>query len=297
MSQGQDWDRYWAGRGKAGEAFAGEGVERHPALEAHWTKTIAEAPQGAVLDIAAGAGSVAKLAAGAGRATTATDISTEAMGALRASHPAIDCTTASADALPFEAGRFALVTSQFGIEYAPEPAFAEAVRVLEPGGVFSFLIHHQGGVIEKEVRGHRASAEALLASGLFEAARSFVHALSRGSFASEKAAYDRAEREAAESQSPVAAYTIQGFRQLASRHANYAPSDITGWLDGMKAEAEAYLGRMQSMEAAARSADDLGRIAALLEEAGAEKVESAPFHLDAAEGPAAWQVRGLARPQ
>lgn len=49
----------------------------------------------------------------------------------------------SAESLPFEDNRFALVVSQYGIEYADlSLAIPEALRVLAPGGRIRFLVHH-----------------------------------------------------------------------------------------------------------------------------------------------------------
>jgi len=49
----------------------------------------------------------------------------------------------SAESLPFADDRFALVVSQYGIEYADlSLAIPEALRVLAPGGRIRFLMHH-----------------------------------------------------------------------------------------------------------------------------------------------------------
>lgn len=49
----------------------------------------------------------------------------------------------SAESLPFADDRFALVVSQYGIEYADlSRAVPEALRVLAPGGRVRFLVHH-----------------------------------------------------------------------------------------------------------------------------------------------------------
>ena len=295
MTTAQDWDRYWSGRGQAGEAFLGEGVERHPVLEEHWRALIEAAPVGPVLDIAAGAGSVAKQAAALGRKTSAADISPQAMDVLASAVPEITCATASAEQLPFGDGAFGLVCSQFGIEYAPDEAFAEALRVLQAGGQFAFVIHIEGGAIEMEVRSHRRSAERLLDAGLFEAATNLGKAVYTGSFSAEKAAYDAAEAMALQSGSPIAAHTAQGFRQLANRFQAYAPQDIEGWLAGMRAEAEAYLGRMRSMEAAAKSEAEIKAIADVMRGAGAKDVVVGHLHLAAGEKPAAWRLEGRKR--
>lgn len=48
-----------------------------------------------------------------------------------------------AQQLPFEADRFDLCMSQYGIEYVGQPAMTEARRVLRPGAWFAAVLHHR----------------------------------------------------------------------------------------------------------------------------------------------------------
>jgi SAM-dependent methyltransferase len=93
-----------------------------------------------VLDVAAGDGNVAVAAAGTGARVTATDFAPGLVAAGRARSEALGLDVrwqeADAEALPFADGAFDVVTSAFGLMFAPRPevAIAEAFRVTRPGG-------------------------------------------------------------------------------------------------------------------------------------------------------------------
>jgi SAM-dependent methyltransferase len=93
-----------------------------------------------VLDVAAGDGNVAVAAAGTGARVTATDFAPSLVDAGRARTAALGLDVrweeADAEALPFADGAFDVVTSAFGLMFAPRPevAIAEAFRVTRPGG-------------------------------------------------------------------------------------------------------------------------------------------------------------------
>ena len=107
----------------------------------------AEAPA-AVLETAAGSGVVARAAVprlpdGAGY--TATDLNQPMLDRARAVQPPggrIDWHQADALALPFADHNFDAVLCQFGVMFFPDrvKAYAEALRVLRPGGVFLFNV-------------------------------------------------------------------------------------------------------------------------------------------------------------
>jgi SAM-dependent methyltransferase len=69
---------------------------------------------------------------------TATDLNAAMVEGGRAREPRATWRQADAMKLPFEAGEFDLVVCQFGIMFFPDrpAAFAEARRVLAPGGAF-----------------------------------------------------------------------------------------------------------------------------------------------------------------
>jgi SAM-dependent methyltransferase len=94
-----------------------------------------------VLDVAAGDGNVAVAAARTGARVTATDFAPSLLTAGRARTQALGLEVrwqeADAEALPFADETFDIVTSAFGLMFAPRPdvAIAEAFRVTRPGGV------------------------------------------------------------------------------------------------------------------------------------------------------------------
>ena len=93
-----------------------------------------------VLDVAAGTGNVAIRAAEAGAAVVASDLTPEHFEAGRAEARRrgveLDWVEADAEALPFADEAFDVVTSSFGVMFAPDHRAAadELVRVCRPGG-------------------------------------------------------------------------------------------------------------------------------------------------------------------
>jgi ubiquinone/menaquinone biosynthesis C-methylase UbiE len=78
--------------------------------------------------------------------------------------------------LPFDDESFDAVTSQFGIEYAPQDAaIVEAARVLKHGGQLQFLLHCDDSEIVQPARRRRAEMTALLAEdSVLPCLRSFI---------------------------------------------------------------------------------------------------------------------------
>lgn len=97
-----------------------------------------------LLDVACGTGVAAVTAARAGATVTGLDLTAllleKARENARIAGLTIDWHEGDAEALPFDAGAFDVVLSQFGHMFAPRPAVAvsEMLRVLKPGGVLAF---------------------------------------------------------------------------------------------------------------------------------------------------------------
>jgi SAM-dependent methyltransferase len=97
-----------------------------------------------VLDVACGTGVVAITAARHGAHVTGLDLTPELLSVARdnaqIAQVAVDWHEGDVESLPFDAGRFDVVVSQFGHMFAPRPdvAVTEMLRVLRPGGTLAF---------------------------------------------------------------------------------------------------------------------------------------------------------------
>ena len=89
-----------------------------------------------ILDLAAGTGSSSVPLAAAGAKVIPADFSDGMLASGRARHPELPFTKADALNLPFEAGRFDLVTISFGLRNTVDfdKALAQMLRVTKPGG-------------------------------------------------------------------------------------------------------------------------------------------------------------------
>jgi 2-polyprenyl-6-hydroxyphenyl methylase/3-demethylubiquinone-9 3-methyltransferase len=132
----------------------------YPAVAEH----IADAPPAAVLeavdvvgrrllDVATGSGNLAIEAAAAGATVTGLDLVDELLDVARDRAEerglAIEWVEGDAEALPFPDDRFDVVTSIFGVQFAPrsEVVASELVRVCRPGGTIVLVNWTPGGLI------------------------------------------------------------------------------------------------------------------------------------------------------
>lgn len=98
-----------------------------------------------VLDVAAGSGNTAIQAAQAGAAVVASDATSANFGAGQREADelgvALEWVEADAQRLPFDDDAFDVVTSSFGVMFAPDhrAAAAELIRVCKPGGTIGLL--------------------------------------------------------------------------------------------------------------------------------------------------------------
>jgi len=100
------------------------------------------APGLRLLDVACGPGYVATAALARGAVPVGIDFSARMVARARARHPAIEFIEGDAERLPFEVSAFDAVVTNFGVPHLARPgnAFAEARRVLRPGGRFGFTV-------------------------------------------------------------------------------------------------------------------------------------------------------------
>lgn len=145
-------------------AFTSESVpdeyERRlvPAVFEPWAEVLLDAvrvaPGSRVLDIASGTGAMARAAArraGSEGRVVASDLSKPMLARAAATEvrngaAPIEYVEASAEALPFEDGRFDVVLCQQGLQFIPARAVAvgEMRRVLRPGGVAGIAVWASG---------------------------------------------------------------------------------------------------------------------------------------------------------
>ena len=95
-----------------------------------------------VLEIGSGPGHVAHLLAESGAIVTGVDFSAEMVAVARRQFPGITFQEADAEQLPFEAGTFDAVVSNFVVHHLARPTvvFQEVCRVLKRGGRFAFVV-------------------------------------------------------------------------------------------------------------------------------------------------------------
>lgn len=193
----QIWSEYWASG--ALHSCAGSYAGNYAgAIAAFWRRVFAALPPGAtVLDLCCGNAPLSRLLLderpsflSEGGRIDAVDAAAIAPGwiatlpeaeRLRIGvHAGVD-----ARQLPFDANRFDLCMSQYGIEYVGQPAMIEARRVLRPGACFAAVLHHREALpvrIAREEIGHLgwlSQPEGLLAltrEMLEPMARSSTHA-------------------------------------------------------------------------------------------------------------------------
>lgn len=111
---------------------------------------VAELPPAPVADVGCGPGRVAALLSRLGVDVVGIDVSTAMLAAARSAHPQIPFEEGRLDRLPFVDGSLSGVVCWYSIIYTPpqhlDRAFAEASRVLRPGG--QVLLAFQAGAGE-----------------------------------------------------------------------------------------------------------------------------------------------------
>jgi ubiquinone/menaquinone biosynthesis C-methylase UbiE len=148
------WSLYWQG-GNIDSCIASASVDDRALVSAGWQDLARSLPAGAaVLDLATGNGAVPRdlLTVNPSLAITGVDLAEIAPDNLLVSEPTLASVTFRGGVdicqLPFEDASFDVVTSQFGLEYAPlAAAIDEASRILRPGGRLQLLLHHSGSAV------------------------------------------------------------------------------------------------------------------------------------------------------
>ena len=144
----------------------------------------------------------------------------------------------AAEKLPFAAGEFDVVVSQYGLEYAQlDKALAEVERVLSPGGRLVWLAHCENSEVVLQNRDQGAEVNYLLAPrGPIEAMERFVTSIRKGknpSYAGQRLQAVLADAESYCRDHPPAKIITEVctvIAELASRWQAYRPDDLAGML-------------------------------------------------------------------
>lgn len=174
MTINAGWHDYWKADRPA--SCMPENERTAQEIAATWQKWFAECAGGSrILDIATGNGIVLTHAAAVGRqlhrAFALTGVDLADIDPLRYLSSLEDDMRAAkfigsvaAEKLPFEAGSFDVVVSQYGLEYADlHQALAEVARVLASGGILHWLAHSESSEVVQQNREQALEVEYLLA--------------------------------------------------------------------------------------------------------------------------------------
>ncbi|MBB5517242.1 methyltransferase domain-containing protein [Amphiplicatus metriothermophilus] len=307
------WQDFWQGGGKADQALGG--AAQRAFLERFWTAFFDDAPVGprpAVIDVAAGSGAVVARARrllsarGVSPLCLAVDYAPAAAAALRREAPGAFPLVADAARLPFRAGAADIVVSQFGIEYAGLAAFAEAARILAPGGVFRAVAHYKHGAIDAECGENARLLKTVEDTGLIGCARAALAAtyerLARKARpladSRAEAALRAAARKAADAISAAPDFAAKAtlgrflgdLDRLSTRRLAFEPREALAWLDGMAASLAAYRQRMEAMQAAALDRSSVDAAARTFADAGFVDISARPAAFLEGGEPAAWLI-------
>lgn len=266
------WDAYWRGT-QDSTAYSSDGVG-HPAIRAFWQQFLGQVrrqyPSPRIVDVAAGNGAVGECVYaafdGALPEVICLDISAAAVRAVARRFPGVHGIVADARAIPLPSAEFAIVTSQFGIEYAGREALAEAARLTAPGGHLALLLHSREGGIYRECA---ASLDAIrklqraefipLAIGMFEAGFASCNGAGHAPYQAAAIRLQTAFRAIesimlAHGQQVAGGTVLRLYNDIARMHRDLRRHDqkqVLEWLRSMDMELRAYAGRMASMCAAA----------------------------------------------
>ena len=287
------WTSYW--RGGAGFLLS-HGQPGHrgaEVLQSLWSRTFAQAPRGArVLDLATGAGQVAAWAAQAGRDFIVTGVDLADIPPSRPEAPGVAFVGRSPlEALPFEAGVFDLIVSQYGYEYGDrQKAAAELARVLAPGGRARLVMHHRDSVLSSDYDARAAVFRAALRDidpvrpgrKVFEmhrkGARGPALAEAEARFA---AAVAKSRARLADGPAHAEARTyVDYLGALSAQPARFAPSDALAKLDQVEQLTSAWLLRYQAQVRAVLDAQGVESVRFRLARQGLDVGAAEPLSSD-----------------
>lgn len=307
------WDQYWA-QDNNSPAFSDNGVN-HADVRAHWERVLGwcaeHTKSSSLLDVATGNGALLEQAIqhfGAHMEYSCLDVSASAIRNVTSRYPDVKGIVSSADDLPEDIGKFSIVTSQFGVEYAGQDAIQKLPGLVVDGGVLSLLMHSQGSVIDKECKTNQEVIEKTLELNFVGAARDLFSAGFNALKGADRTAYDQAganlNKVLPEVESLLTQYGAQAangtlqklYSDVAMIHEGlprYDEDEVLGWLTQMQTELELFVVRMRSMQKAALSSDDCAAVVASIQAAGFHIQEQGILHDSVNQQPLAWQLLAL----
>lgn len=238
------WSRYWA-RETSGACLPGAPPAVQAVLREKWTglaRALADGDH--VLDICSGAGAVLRVLGADRPRLVLQGIDQAEVGAKAAALGVLGGIDAAC--LPFADARFAVVTSQFGLEYCGPAAWAEAARVLAPGGRLVLICHHRQSRAVQHNGRRLAAMRAMADAGLFRLAAAAAAAQAEDHVAT---AAVRAAIVAHAEQSVVA--------ELPAALGHWLRAGRPDAVEAIRLEAEAEMARLAAMQAAALDAADV----------------------------------------
>ena len=199
--------------------------------------------------------------------------------------------------LPFGAGEFDAVCSQFGFEYSDTSATArEIARVLRPGGKIAMLVHHRDSAIVVQSRTRRAALEWVVErSGMFEQVARLTddhQASARAISASFSQAMNRASELGLD---PVAPEVASALNQIITTGARGWVEQVGRRLARLTDQARQELVIRAALE---RASLDAAGVDALLSTMRAAGLQPAPPEVLEVSGgiPLAWRLRASKGP-
>lgn len=169
------------------------------------------------------------------------------------------------DALPFEDGSVALVTSQYAFEYSRprEATLREVFRVIGTAGSAAFLLHSADSLISLTARQQLAGCDLLFdETGILDLAHAWISNLAAGrDAASVQHAFQQASERAvaAAAALPEAAILRKAFHYLHAtlERAQTVPAEALQYLAGARDDLEAERIRLQHLSEAIMALPDL----------------------------------------
>lgn len=292
------WNRYWE-HGfltSCAGAFSGnyEGT-----LKSVWERFLAGCPKGArVLDICTGNGAIAMIANEVSRARSleldihAIDSAViKPLATVRQDRDLLEgihfYSETPAESTPFPDGHFLAITGQYAFEYTSEDGcIAELARITAPGGQLQLVIHHSDSVVIKTSREElRNGAIIVDETRIFDLARALMTRVGAARTPAEKRALsgdpdaeslraalnraaERLSRAAGSSPHPELLHLALDRISGAWRALEQGMSQALERLAAGQGDLEANLARLEDLISAARSPEDIRRIAGKLAAAG-----------------------------